>query len=324
MGMDRRRFTKVLSGFSVGLFAGATSLRGAHAQELPEGVPDGSKKATVKEHIDGDKFKVEYEGDTETVLLISADAPEINDDKTECFGQEASDRLASLLPVGTVVYLEQDKDDRDGKDRLLRYAWLPREGKKAMFIDERMIADGYSTFKAREDNGKRDSRLKKAEETAKSKKRGMWAEGSCGGGHVEITPEPKLGSADKPAPLGTSLETDGQRFTLTSAFYTYDFGYSTPKGGYIFLVVEITIENIDDSNHGYDESRFSARDMVTGATFDDTFTLADAPLGSGELSPGEYVSGQAVLEVQETATQVRVKYDAKSLGGGEVYWLVPR
>jgi len=36
------------------------------------------------------------------------------------------------------------------------------------------------------------------------------------------------------------------------------------------------------------------------------------------------VSGQAVLEVQETATQVRVKYDAKTLGGGEVYWLVPR
>ena len=60
---------------------------------------------------------------------------------------------------GKTVYLEQDSTDKDGKDRLLRYVWLPREGKKAQFIDERMVADGFATFKPRDDNGRRDERI---------------------------------------------------------------------------------------------------------------------------------------------------------------------
>lgn len=82
------------------------------------------------------------------------------------------------------------------------------------------------------------------------------------------------------------------------------------------------ITNVDDDTHGYTEARFSAKDLDTDANFDDTFAFSDQPLGSGELSPGEYVIGQVVLEVQETATRIRVKYDPKSIGSGdEVYWL---
>lgn len=279
----------------------------------------------MKGHEDGDKFSVDIDGDTETVLLISTDAPE----KNECFGDKASSRLKKLIPTGTTIYLEKDTDDRDGKDRLLRYVWLPREDASARLIDERMVADGYSTFKSREDNTKYDSRLKKVEKKAKSEKRGLWED--CGGGHVEVTPKPKatevptLGEKNLPADLGATLETDGQAVTLQEAFFSYDYGFSTPKGGYVFLVMSVRIENVDDSDHGYEEGRFKALNAETDAEYEYTFTLADQPLGAGELSPGEFVFGQVVLEVQDTPSPLLVQFDPSYISGDdEVYWSVFR
>ncbi|MGH2551662.1 MAG: thermonuclease family protein, partial [Thermomicrobiales bacterium] len=217
------------------------------AQALPEGVPDGAEVAEVTGHIDGDKFKVKVNGKEETVLLISADAPEVakDDGLGECYAVESAARLAKLLPEGATVYLEKDGEDRDGKERLLRYAWLPRDGKKAQFVDERMIADGASTFKAREGNSKRDARLQKAEQLAKDENRGLW--GACGGGHVEITPVPKIGTGDNPAQLGTALEADGRRITLSNAYFTPSYGFFAPQQNFEFLVVTVTMENISES-----------------------------------------------------------------------------
>ena len=299
--------------------------RSVSAQALPDGVPTGSVEAEVKGHEDGDKFSVDIDGETETVLLISADAPESD----ECFGDKAASRLKKLIPKGTTIYLEKDSDDRDGKDRLLRYVWLPREDASARLIDERMVADGYSTFKSREGNTKYDSRLKKVEKTAKSEKRGLWED--CGGGHVEVTPKPKateapvLGEKDLPAEIGTTLETDGQSVAVQEAFFSYDYGYGTPKGGYVFLVISVRIENVDDEDHGYEEGRFSARNAETDAEYESTFTLADQPLGSGELSPGEFVFGQVVIEVQDTPAPLLIRFDPSFIGDGdEVYWSVAR
>jgi endonuclease YncB( thermonuclease family) len=325
-GGRRSRRTLLQTGFALASAVFGITSTQVHVRaqdENPDGVPRDAERAEVTGHIDGDKFEVKIGGKTETVLLISADAPEPD----ECFGKESGDQLKKLLPMKSVVYLEKDTTDRDGKDRLLRYAWAVDEDDKARLIDERMIANGFSTFKAREDNNRRDDRLKKAQETAKSKKRGIWADGSCGGGHEDIKPTPQLGEGDLPADPGTPLITDGQEITVADPFFTYDLNFSTPKGGYVFLVVYVTIKNVDDpgKTHGYEESRFSAKDLDTGANFDDTFAFADQPLGFGELSPGEFVSGQVVLEVQDTATRIRVKYDPKSLGSGdEVYWLVHR
>lgn len=267
------------------------------------------------------------DGETEELNLIGADAPEPgegDDDLGECYAREASDRIRDLLKEGDTVYLERDEEDRDGKDRLLRYVWVPgADGDKAYLLNTKMVREGYASFKSKDPNTTYDHRLKEAEDYAKEKKRGLWK--ACGGAHVEITPPPELGEVDNPAPIGTTLNTDGQNITVSEAFFTYEFGFATPKGGYIFIVISARIENVDDDDHGYTESRFSARDMDTGATFDDTFTLADQPLGSGDLSPGEFVFGQVVLEVQETATRVRIKYDPKSLGeGDEAYWIVQR
>lgn len=249
--------------------------RSALAQSLPDGVPDGSVEAEVRDHEDGDKFSVTIDGETETVLLISADAPEGN----ECFGDKSGKRLVKLIPKGTTIFLEKDADNRDGKDRLLRYVWLPRDDRDARLIDERMVADGYSTFKGRDGNSKYDSRLKKVEKKAKSERRGLWED--CGGGHVEVTPKPKttqvpeVGEKGLPADIGTVLETDGQSVTLQEAYFSYDFGFAAPKGGYVFLVMSVRIENVDDSDHGYEEARFNALNAKTDAKYEYTITLAD-------------------------------------------------
>jgi len=159
----------------------------ARAQEtLPDGVPVGSTEAVVTGYEDGDKYRVTIAGSEATVLMISADAPE----EGRCFFNAASKHLKELIPIGTTVYLEQDGDSEDKKGRLLRYTWKPREGKTAQLIDERMIADGYAHFKAREGHAKRDARLAKAEETAKSNKRGIWADYACTPSAKPKTPTP--------------------------------------------------------------------------------------------------------------------------------------
>lgn len=135
---------------------------------------------------------------------------------------------------------------------------------------------------------------------------------------------PTLGSGELPGKVGDTLEKDGMQITLTNPQFVSEYNYSTPKGGYIFLIVDIRMENVDDEEHGYSGLRFSARDMESGAEFDDTFALLDTPISTDNLSPGEFVTGQLALEIQRTATDVRVKYDVSAIGGGDVYWLVPK
>ena len=174
--------------------------RSATAQSLPKRIPAGAQEATIAGYDDGDKFKVKIDGKTETVLLISADAPE----KDECFAKESAKQLKKYLPEDSTVYLESDKEDRDGKNRLLRYAWVVNDDGKATFVDERMVATGNSTFKNRDDNTVHDKRLKKAEQKAKKEKRGLWK--TCGGGHVKNTPVPQ---ATEPPSEGVGLAGEG-------------------------------------------------------------------------------------------------------------------
>lgn len=118
------------------------------------------------------------------------------------------------------------------------------------------------------------------------------------------------------------MEGAGFAVTLISAAFATEYGYSTPKGGYKYMVIEARVENVGGDEGTYGASRFSARDLETDALYDDTFTFGDGALGSGELSPGEYAIGVVVLEVQETATRVRVKYDPAFFDERDLYWVV--
>jgi Staphylococcal nuclease homologue len=118
-------------GTLVMVFGSGTHL--AYGQETPNGVPKSAEQAEVAGHVDGDKIKVKVGGNTEEVLFIGVDAPEPkkDDKEAECFAKESADRVKKLVPKGTIVYLERDQKDRDTKDRLLRYVWVPGKEKRS-------------------------------------------------------------------------------------------------------------------------------------------------------------------------------------------------
>lgn len=131
----------------------------------------------VKSVVDGDTFKIDYDGKETSVRLIGVNTPETVDPRTtvECFGQEASDYLKSLL-TGKKVKIEADSSqtDRDKYDRLLRYVYLDGED-----VGYKVINGGYGHEYTYDVAYAKQEEYKKAQEDADKNKRGLWADGVC-------------------------------------------------------------------------------------------------------------------------------------------------
>jgi len=103
-----------LSGCSAGSKAQSTA--------EPAGSPSqASDAATVVRIIDGDTFVASTAKGEATVRLLNVDTPETKDpnEPVQCLGPEASAALAKLLPVGSNIRLETDKEALDKYGRLL-------------------------------------------------------------------------------------------------------------------------------------------------------------------------------------------------------------
>lgn len=135
------------------------------------------------------------------------------------------------------------------------------------------------------------------------------------------TPVPVGLSQNNPAPIGTTLEQQQLAVTVTGAYFDYSFANAIPRGGYKVLIISATIQNNSDRNLGYRASRFSAIDADNGNTYNPvTLDNVGVLLTDGDLQPGEYVSGTALVEVQETASNVIIKYDVDINGDDDMYW----
>jgi micrococcal nuclease len=99
--------------------------------------------AVVSGVIDGDTIAVAIQGREETVRLLGIDTPEIHVDTgvPECFGPEASEFTASLLPAGTEVRLERDVVGRDHYGRLLAHVRRLADG---LAVNEELLRRGYA------------------------------------------------------------------------------------------------------------------------------------------------------------------------------------
>ena len=301
---------------------------GRAAAATPKGLPSGLQEAKITGYNDGDKFEVSVDGETHEVNLLGADAPELNTgDLGECFAKDAKDYVAKLLKKNQIIYLEKDKDDKDGKDRLLRYVWTANSAKKAYMVNEFLISRGYASFKSRDGNTKYDSRLKKAESAAKKSKVGLW--GACDSPHAEITPVPKLGSADNPAPVGTAVESDGRSVTLNSYYFTSSAGTFVAEQNKDLLIVNLTITNISAKDQlSYSDQCVDAKDVPGGFDFNVPliFNVSDFPLGAGDQIPGDTVTGNVAILVASSSSTIRVRYTAGSgsCNGDDFYWIVTR
>lgn len=155
----------------------ALLLCGCAHQHAP--VADG--RATVVRVIDGDTIVVHLGGGAETVRVLGIDTPETHkpDTPVECYGPEASDRMTALLPRGTVVRLVRDVEARDRYGRLLAYVYRDSDG---LFIDLRMVQEGYAGTLIIAPNLAHRAELEAAVAAAQQAKRGLWQ--ACGGNHV--------------------------------------------------------------------------------------------------------------------------------------------
>ena len=136
-------------------------------------------RATVTRVVDGDTIVVRIGGRDENVRVLGIDSPETHkpDTPVECYGPEASDRMAALLPAGTVVRLVRDVDARDRYGRLLAYVYRDSDG---LFIDVTMVSDGIRRHAVDPaERGPSPSELEAAAASAQTARRGLWQ--ACGG-----------------------------------------------------------------------------------------------------------------------------------------------
>jgi hypothetical protein len=110
---------------------------------------------------------------------------------------------------------------------------------------------------------------------------------------------------------------------LLDGYFAEELEFDTPKRGYKYLVLEVRIKGTEEDGHLYSSTNFSGEDAKTGAGYDSEFFISVDVLGSDTLSRGEYVIGTVVLEVQETARQIIVKYDPNQITLDDLYWRFP-
>lgn len=151
--------------------------------------PAPAGTATVVRVVDGDTVVVDVGGTEEPVRLIGIDTPEsvAQDRPDECYGAEASDRLAELLPPGTVVQLVRDVEPRDTYDRLLAYVHRSADD---LFVNLSLVADGFAEAKEYPPNTAHRAELEQAEQAARAAGLGLWT--ACGGPDVVLQPSPPV------------------------------------------------------------------------------------------------------------------------------------
>jgi micrococcal nuclease len=152
-------------------------------QAEQEPAPPGT--ARVVRPVDGDTVVVEIDGQEEPVRFIGIDTPEsvAQDRPVECFGPEAKERTAALLPAGTLVRLERDVEARDRYDRLLAYVIRDEDD---VFVNRLLVEEGFAESIAFPPNTTRQGELDEAEAQARAEQRGLWA--TCGGTDVQLAP----------------------------------------------------------------------------------------------------------------------------------------
>ncbi|MGB3331114.1 MAG: thermonuclease family protein, partial [Thermomicrobiales bacterium] len=248
------RRTLATAAAGVGLFALLPRFSSAQAA-----IPAGAVEAVFISAPDGEKLKVRIGADFQTVRLIGVDAPEpsAGKEETECYYTESTDFLVNLLTDQT-VYLESDTEDKDGKDRLWRYVWATIDGTPTL-LNAYILAQGMAISQTEEKNVRYQKELAAAEASARAGGAGLW--GACGGdGHKAI---PRHGGKQDPGQFGEALTANGMSVTVSDPFVSYDYNFSTPKGGYYFLIFNAFLQYNGEGKKGYESGRFEVRDLDT-------------------------------------------------------------
>lgn len=150
------------------IFKNKTTLQTSQSQEI-EG------KYLITEVVDGDTYKIKYNGKEEKVRLIGVDTPEsVHPDKTKNteYGKIASNYVKELIE-NKYISLEFDVSQRDKYGRLLAYIYL----ENGEMLNEKLIKEGYAQVATYAPNVKYVDTFKNLQEEARKNKVGFWKEG---------------------------------------------------------------------------------------------------------------------------------------------------
>ena len=133
--------------------------------------------------MDGDTLVVNLDGRSETIRLLGIDTPEtVHPDRPpECFGAEASRRLALLLAPGAAVWITRDVEARDRYGRLLAYVERLSDG---LVVNRSLVERGFAAALHIDPNDGMRHELAAAETRARATGLGLWS--ACGGPHVPL------------------------------------------------------------------------------------------------------------------------------------------
>lgn len=124
--------------------------------------------------VDGDTFKINYNGTTTKVRLIGVDTPESvssNQSKNNKYGVEASNYTKERLE-GQTVHLEFDVQQTDKYGRLLAYVYL----EDGTMYNKELLEKGYAQIATYPPNVKYVDEFTQIQKQAKENKVGFWVE----------------------------------------------------------------------------------------------------------------------------------------------------
>jgi len=146
---------------------------------LPWELADDAEEMVVHSVTDGDTVRLTYPSDDwyYNTRLIGVQAPEMEGPYTDeqCYGPEAKEFLQELLPIGTVVYAQQDVSDEDRNGRRLRHVFVIDEASGgAYLVSEVLILGGFAEARSYPPDDLYDDVLAEAPETAERADAGLW------------------------------------------------------------------------------------------------------------------------------------------------------
>ncbi len=153
---------------------------------LPTTAPDQAglePNATVERIVDGDTLVAVIDGQRERVRLLGIDTPEsvAENRPDQCYGEEASIYLKSLLPEGAEITLVLDEEARDQYDRLLAYVIRSSDD---LFVNLDLLERGFAGVLIYDPNDHYESLFRSAEQDAIASGAGLWS--VCGGPDVPL------------------------------------------------------------------------------------------------------------------------------------------
>jgi len=136
--------------------------------QSPSSAAQKLTEATITKVNDGDTVTLLMNNKKFKTRLIGMDAPEMGQGS---WGKKSREYLRKLLKQSDWrVFVETDADKQDKYKRLLVYLWL----QNGEMLNERMLLDGYAFRFTMKPNTRYVERFKKAQQTAREKKRGVW------------------------------------------------------------------------------------------------------------------------------------------------------